>query len=67
MRSYLKVSSALFGLIALAHLLRLLRHWPAEIAGQVVPDWVSVVALVVTLTLTIWAVRLLGAAQPRPS
>jgi hypothetical protein len=66
MRSYLKVSSALFGLIALAHLLRLLRHWPAEIAGQVVPDWVSVVALVVTLALSVWAVRLLGAAQPRP-
>lgn len=61
MRSYLRISSALFGLIALAHLLRLLRHWPAEIAGRGVPSWVSVVALVVTATLSIWAWRLLGA------
>jgi hypothetical protein len=59
MRSYLRISSALFGLIALAHLLRLLRHWPAVIAGHPVPGWVSMVALVVTATLSIWALRLL--------
>lgn len=63
MRSYLSISSALFGLIALAHLLRLLRHWPAVIAGQPVPGWVSIVALVVTATLSIWALRLLAGSQ----
>lgn len=62
MRAYLQISSILFGLIALGHLLRLLRHWPAEIAGQAVPTWVSVVALVVSAALSVWAVRLLGAA-----
>ncbi len=63
MRSYLRISSALFGLIALAHLLRLLRHWPAVIAGQPVPGWVSIVALVVTATLSIWALRLLAGSH----
>ena len=63
MRSYLRTSSALFGLIALAHLLRLLRHWPAVIAGQPVPGWVSIGALVVTATLSIWALRLLAGSD----
>lgn len=63
MRSYLRISSALFGLIALAHLLRLLRHWPAVIAGQPVPAWISIVALVVTATLSIWALRLLAGSH----
>jgi hypothetical protein len=63
MRSYLRISSALFGLIALAHLLRILRHWPAVIAGQPMPGWVSAVALVVSATLSIWGVRLLGALK----
>jgi hypothetical protein len=63
MRAYLQISSALFGLIALGHLLRLLRHWPAEIAGQSVPTWGSVVALVLTAALSVWAVRLMGAVR----
>ena len=63
MRCYLKISSALFGLIAVVHLLRLLRHWPAVIAGQPVPGWVSAVALVATAALSIWGVRLLGALK----
>jgi hypothetical protein len=63
MRSYLKISSSLFGLIAVVHLLRLLRHWPAVIAGQPVPAWTSAVALVVTAALSIWGVRLLGALK----
>jgi hypothetical protein len=37
MQPYLRVSATVFGLIALGHLLRLLRHWPAEIAGWIVP------------------------------
>lgn len=63
MRAYLQISSTLFGLIALGHLLRLVRHWPAEIAGQSVPTWVSVVALVLTAALSVWAVRLMGAVR----
>lgn len=62
MRAYLQISSTLFGLIALGHLLRLLRHWPAVIAGRMVPTWVSLVALAVAAALSIWALRLMRLA-----
>jgi drug/metabolite transporter (DMT)-like permease len=58
MRTYLRVTGTLFGLIALGHLLRLLRHWPAEIAGWIVPAWISILGLVIAGCLTFWAVRL---------
>ena len=63
MRAYLRISSIVFGLIALGHLLRLLRQWPADIAGQSVPTWASAVALVLTGALSVWAVRLLRTAR----
>jgi uncharacterized membrane protein len=64
MRAYLGVSATLFGLIALGHLLRLVFHWPAEIAGRMVPGWVSFVALVVTGVLCAWGLRLGRASRP---
>jgi len=64
MRTYLRVSGTLFGLMALGHLLRLLRHWPAEIAGRMVPPWISIVALVLAACFTLWAVRLLRTLRP---
>jgi hypothetical protein len=63
MRTYLSVSGTLFGLIALGHLLRLLFHWPAEIAGRMVPSWISILGLIVAGCLTLWAVRLLRALR----
>jgi hypothetical protein len=66
MRAYLQVSATLFGLLALGHLLRLLRGWPAEIAGRMVPVWMSVVALIVAGGLSIWALRLLRAMSRTP-
>jgi hypothetical protein len=59
MRTYVRISSALFGLIALGHVLRLALHWSAEIAGQSVSAWVSLVALVVAASLSVWGLRLL--------
>jgi hypothetical protein len=61
MRAYLQISGTLFGLIALAHLLRLLRHWPIELAGNTVPLWASWVGLVLASGLSVWALRLLRA------
>jgi hypothetical protein len=46
MRAYLQISGTLFGLIALGHLLRLLRHWQVDLAGITVPLWASWVGLV---------------------
>jgi len=64
MRNYLAVSGTLFGIIALGHLLRLLLHWPAEIAGLVVPAWISVVGLIIAASLSLWAVRLMRGPLP---
>jgi len=65
MQTYLRISGTLFGLVAVGHLLRLLRHWPAEIAGWIVPAWISILGLLIAGGLTIWAMRLLRA--PRAS
>jgi hypothetical protein len=64
MRAYLQISGTLFGLIALAHLLRLFRHWPVELAGNILPLWASWVGLALAGGLSIWALRLLR-ATPR--
>jgi len=64
MRPYLQISGALFGLIALAHLFRLFRHWPVEIAGYPIPLWASWLGLLITAGLSISALRLLR-AMPR--
>ena len=57
MRSYLRVSGALFGVIALLHILRLLGHWPAQIANWTVPISVSWIAIPAAAALSIWAFR----------
>ena len=59
MRPYLQISGALFGIIALAHLVRLFRHWPMDLAGYMVPIWASWLGLVLAGGLCIWALRLL--------
>jgi hypothetical protein len=61
MRAYLQISGALFGIIALAHLVRLFRHWPIELAGYMVPIWASWLGLVLAGALSIWALRLMRA------
>jgi len=59
MRAYLQTSGAVFGIIAVAHLLRLLRHWPVDLAGQVVPLSASWLGLVLSGALSLWALRLI--------
>jgi hypothetical protein len=61
MRAYLQISGVLFGVIAVGHLLRLIRHWPVDFAGHMVPLWVSWLGLVLAGGLSIWALRLLRA------
>jgi hypothetical protein len=61
MRAYFQISGGLFGLIALAHLLRLFRHWPIDLAGHMVPMWASWLGLVLAGGLSIWALRLMRA------
>jgi len=64
MRTYLQISGAVFGVIALLHVFRLLLDWPAQIAGWAVPSWISWVAILAAGALSLWAFRLLGQVRP---
>jgi hypothetical protein len=46
-RAYLLVSAAIFSLVALLHLARVVFGWSAVIGGWSVPMWLSWVALIV--------------------
>jgi hypothetical protein len=41
MRLYVLITATLFGLIALAHVSRLIRPWPVNLGSYTVPLWVS--------------------------
>jgi hypothetical protein len=59
MRAYLWISSVVFGLMALLHILRLALNWPAQVGEWSVPSWVSWIAVLAAGALSIWALRLL--------
>lgn len=46
-KQYLTVASAIFVIVALAHLVRALMDWPIVIAGWIVPMWLSWLAFVI--------------------
>ena len=60
MRTYIQVTGVVFAIVALAHLARLLLDWPAQVAGWVVPIWISWIAILIAGALCIWAFRLVG-------
>lgn len=59
MRSYLLVSTIVFGLLTAGQVTRLLLGWPVVVAGASVPLWVSAIAAVVVGTLAVSGMRLL--------
>jgi hypothetical protein len=63
MRVYLQISGTLFGVVALAHAVRVVQKWPVEVAGWVLPVWVSVVGFLLTGALAVWAFRAVGQAK----
>jgi hypothetical protein len=65
MRAYLQISGALFGLIAVGHLVRLFRHWSVDLAGYTVPLWASWIGLAFAGGLSVWALRLMRATPRR--
>jgi hypothetical protein len=54
----LRVTSVLFGIFAIAHLLRLINHTPVMVGSHQIPMAVSWVALIVAGVLCIWLWRL---------
>jgi hypothetical protein len=57
MRRYELVSGAIFALVALAQVTRILLGWPLQIDGFSVPIWCSGVAFLISGSLAIWAFR----------
>lgn len=57
MRAYLQISGTLFGVVALAHALRVIQGWRVEVGGWVLPMWVSIVGFLLTGALAVWAFR----------
>jgi hypothetical protein len=60
MRSYVRLSGVIFGLVSLGHLLRTVRRWPLLIAGQPIPAAVSLVVCVAAGAMAFWAWRVLS-------
>jgi hypothetical protein len=54
----LRVASIVTGLISVAHLARLFRHFQILIGSHLVPMWLSVVAFVVFGLLSLWLCKL---------
>lgn len=48
------VAGCIFGLVAIAHLLRVLFHLEIVVSGYSVPMNVSYIGLLITLVLSIW-------------
>lgn len=46
------VSGALFGVMALLHLLRVIWGWEAQVSGWAVPPWLSIIFLAVAAWLS---------------
>ena len=51
-------SAAIFGIVALAHLVRALSGWAFQIGSLEVPVLASWVGFVITAALAVWAIRL---------
>jgi hypothetical protein len=60
MRAYVLISGTVFGAVALAHVIKLFIDWPIQLAGWVLPVWVSWIAILAGGTLCAWAFRLVG-------
>jgi hypothetical protein len=58
-KTYLLVSAALFALVAIFHLIRLLGHWSVQIGAVSVPFWGSWLGLLIGIALSLWAFRLM--------
>jgi hypothetical protein len=52
---YVVVSGVIFGLMALAQLIRAVKQVPVQIGSMEIPVWVSWVAVVVAGSLCTWA------------
>ena len=56
MTSYVAVTALIFAIVAILHLVRLVKGWPVQIGSQSIPMSVSWAGLVVAGLIAIWGV-----------
>ena len=56
-KNYIVVSGLVFGVVALAQVLRAAMQLPVHVGGVEIPVWASWVAAVVAGSLCVWAFR----------
>ncbi len=56
MKPFTQTAAVLLGVIALAHLYRLMRPFEVTVAGDVIPQWVSVAGVIVAggISAMVW-------------
>jgi len=57
-KSYLIVSTLIFAVVAVMHLIRLTMGWSAQLGTWSVPFWVSVLAVLVFASFALWGLSL---------
>jgi hypothetical protein len=57
-KTFLKTAAAIFGVVAVVHLVRILAGWPIVIDGWTVPMWVSWIGLIVSGGLSYYGATL---------
>jgi hypothetical protein len=61
-KSYLIVSTLIFTLVAVMHLIRLTLGWSVVLGMTSIPLWVSVLALLVSAGIAFWGLTLMRRA-----
>jgi hypothetical protein len=56
-KTYITVSGAVFGVVAVVQALRAVRQLPVHVGSLEVPVWASWIAAVVAGSLAVWAFR----------
>ena len=57
-KDYLIVSTIIFALVAVMHLIRLALGWPVVLGMTSIPFWVSLLVVLVSVSLAIWGLSL---------
>ena len=57
-KAYLMVSTSIFALVGVVHMMRYLMGWSAQIGTWSVPLWVSLLAVLVSAGVAFWGMTL---------
>jgi len=57
-KAFVIVSTLIFAIVALMHLIRLTLGWSAQLGMTSIPLWVSVLALLISACIAVWGLTL---------